>query len=1399
MMTRSHPSSHEHPTDRLLGQSASMSALRLQMRHLAAFDTLGNPHVPTVLLLGETGTGKGLVARLLHDSGPRAAGPFLEVNCAAIPETLLEAELFGFEAGAFTDARRAKPGLWEAASGGTLFLDEVAELPLPLQSKLLKAIEEKRVRRLGAVTERAMDVKLVAATQAELSTLVTAGRFRADLYHRLAVVLLRMPPLRERQEDILGLARHFLAQYGAAHGLSSKRLSTTAAAWLQGYDWPGNVRELSHLMERVTLFSREAIVASDTLEELCLPRLSAVNQRESGPGRNTPEAGDERAHLVEALRHTGGNVLRAARLLGLSRAAMRYRMVRYGITHPRVASHPLSPAVRGQAGSLLAEGLPRELTREPARASASNWEQKPVAVLAVEITWPAISEGEVSPYEPWTAAHRWERSILEKVQGYGGVCLQRSPSLLLVAFGIPQTLEQLPQRAVQTALGIRQLMAEAPASGERAPRPTVRQAVHWGQVLVDDGASDPTARVLPIAETLAEPVRWLGQAEPGEILVTTPVARLVEGWFEVQACEKPAQVFVVVSLKPQRSRLAMHGQRPLSRFVGRARELALLAELLGQVAEGRGHIVGLVGEPGVGKSRLVYELVHSHQPRSWRVLESTSVSYGTATPYFPVIELLRRYAQVEASDDSRTIRAKVTEQVLTLDETLQDTLPALLALLDALPEDDPFLTLDPLQRRQWTLDACKRVVLCETHVQPLLLVCEDGHWMDAETQALLDVLVESLPRVRLLLLVTYRPEYQHGWGSKTYYTQVRLDPLSPGSADELLQALLGDDPSLDPLKRLLVERTEGNPFFLEESVRTLVETGVLVGTPGAYRLGKPLQGMPVPATVQAVLAARTDRLLPEEKRLLQTAAVIGTEVPVPLLQAIADVPEAALHRGLVHLQAAEFLYETRLFPEQVYTFKHALTHEVAYNSLLRERRRGLHARLVEALEALAPERAAEQVEWLAHHALRGEVWDKAVTYCQQAGARAYDRAAPREAVASFEQALQVLAHLPEDGDTRVLAIDLRLALASALNALGEFGRRLALLGEAEVLARALDDRVRLGRVLAEMSGVLRLTGDFDGAMAVGQQALELALGDSALQMQVSYFLGLAYYFIGDFSRAAALLRWNVEAADREAGTPRTGLWIESQAVLARVLSPLGAFAEGRRYGEEALRLATLEGLGGILISACTCLGELYLTQGDLEHAIRVFDQGLALCRASSYRLFLPTIAAGLGSASALQGRLAEGRALVEEGISENIRTGGLQGQGIADRVAWLSEVCRLAGHHEEALQHAHQALDLAQQQKARGSEARALHQLGVVHAHADPPDVAQAEAHYQQALALAEELGMRPLVAHCHHGLGRLYHQTGRSAQARAALTAAIDLYRAMDMDFWLPETEVALAQVEGK
>jgi predicted ATPase len=812
--------------------------------------------------------------------------------------------------------------------------------------------------------------------------------------------------------------------------------------------------------------------------------------------------------------------------------------------------------------------------------------------------------------------------------------------------------------------------------------------------------------------------------------------------------------------------------------------------------------LAVVGEAGVGKSRLVYEFIHSHHTPGWLVLESASVSYGKATPYFPVIDLLKRYSHVEEHDDTRTIRAKVTGQVLTLDPALQDAVPALLSLLDALPEDSPFFKLDPPQRRQRTLDALKRVLLRESQEQPLLLVFEDLHWIDAETQALLHNLIESLPSTRLLLLVNYRPEYQHGWGSKTYYTQLRLDPLPPVSADELLHALLGDDASLVPLKQLLIARTEGNPFFLEESVRTLVETGGLVGQPGAYRLDAPLPTIQVPATVQAVLAARIDRLPPEVKHLLQTAAVIGTEVSVPLLQAITDVPDAALQRHLAHLQAAEFLYETRLFPEHAYTFKHALTHEVAYGSLLQERRRLLHTSIVEALEQRQADRLAEvasgrspdQVEPLALHAFRGAVWDKAVTYGRQAGIRAHDRAAFRAATTCYEQALEALGHLPDTPDTRGLTIELRLDLGRALLHLGEYERGLALLREDEALTRAHDDQARLALVLARLTGLLRQRAEFAGAIAAGQEALALATarGDLVLQVEATFYLGQAYWSIGDYGRASELFRRNVEAL--EPGTMRPDRHITSQAWVAFILSHLGQFAEGRRQGEEALRHAMAESRQDEPMLATCYLGRLYLAQGDLEAAIRVLDQSLVLCRAADNWNVGRGTAAGLGYAYALVGRLAEGRALLEEVLRESRRSGALHAQ--SRYVTWLSAVCLLEGRVDEAMQHVRQALALARQYGERGFEAEALYQLGAVHAQAAPPEVAQSEARYREALTLAEALGMRPLQAHCHHGLGTLYAQLGQGEQARAALTAAIDLYRAMEMTFWLPQTEAALAQV---
>jgi class 3 adenylate cyclase len=762
------------------------------------------------------------------------------------------------------------------------------------------------------------------------------------------------------------------------------------------------------------------------------------------------------------------------------------------------APHPPTPAASSQERPPLAY-TPQYLAEKVLHSrSAMEGERKQVTVLFADLKGSMELLADRDPEEARRILDPVLERLMAAVHRYEGTVNQVMGDGIMALFGAPLAHEDHAVRACYAALAMQEAMRRYSAEVRRTHgvEVQIRVGLNSGEVVVRAIGNDLHMDYSAIGQTTHMAARMEQLATPGSIRLTAETLRLAEGLIQVTALgpvpvrglADPVEVFELVGASAVWRRFQAAAARGLTRFVGRQMELEALQQALARAATGHGQVAAIVGEAGVGKSRLVYEFVHSHHLTGWRVLESASVSYGKATPYFPVLDLLKRYVHVEESDDLRTIRAKVTGQVLALDEALQDVIPVLLSLLDALPDDSPFLKLEPPQRRQRILEALKHLLLRESQVQPLLLVFEDLHWIDAETQALLDSLVESLPMARLLLLVNYRPEYQHAWGSKTSYTQLRLDPLPPASADELLQALVGDAPSLAPLTRLLIARTEGNPFFLEESVRTLVETGALVGEPGAYRLAQALPTIQVPATVQAVLAARIDRLSPEDKRLLQTAAVIGHEVPFPLLQAIGEVPEEALHRGLDHLQAAELFYETRLFPEREYTFKHALTHEVAYGGLLQERRRVLHGRIVEVLEALAAERLAEQVDRLAHHALRGEVWDKAVTYCQQAGARTWDRAAFREAVAAFEQALQALAHLPESGDTRVLALELRLALVRPLSALGEHGRQLALLGEAEALARVLDDRARLGRVLATIAHMLTVTGDPDGAIAVGRQA-----------------------------------------------------------------------------------------------------------------------------------------------------------------------------------------------------------------------------------------------------------------------------------------------------------------------
>jgi class 3 adenylate cyclase/tetratricopeptide (TPR) repeat protein len=1000
--------------------------------------------------------------------------------------------------------------------------------------------------------------------------------------------------------------------------------------------------------------------------------------------------------------------------------------------------------------------------------------------------------------------------MMEAVHRYEGTVNQVMGDGIMALFGAPLAHEDHAVRACFAALDMQAAIHRHAEEARRSHGISleIRVGLNSGEVVVRAIGSDLHMDYTAVGQTTHLAARMEQLATGGRSLLTADTLRLAEGFIAVKplgpvpikGLEASIEVYELTGAGLVRARLHAAAARGLTRFVGREGELEQLRQAFGHTSAGHGQVVAIVGEPGVGKSRLVWEVTHSHHVHGWLVLQGGSVSYGKATSYLPVIDLLKAYFAIEDRDGPRTVCEKVTGKLLTLDRAQESSQPALLSLLDV-PADDPqWDRLDPPQRRRRTLDAVKRLLLRESQVQPLLVVFEDLHWIDTETQALLDGLAESLPAARLLLLVNYRPEYQHRWGSHAYYTQLRLDPLPAETAEELLGALLGSDAGLDALKRVLITRTEGNPFFLEESVRALVETGSLSGERGAYGLARPVPSVQVPATVQAVLAARIDRLLPGDKALLQLASVVGKDVPFVLLRGIAEHAEDELHAVVDRLQAAEFLYEAHLFPDLEYTFKHALTHDVTYGGLLLDRRRTLHGQIVETLERLYPERLIEHTERLAHHAFRGEVWGKAVAYLRQAGAKALGRSSNREAVGYFEQVLTALTHLPETREMLEQALDVRLDLRNSLFSLAELQRELEHLREGERLARILNDQRRLGWVWIYMGGHHLQTGGHATEVrrfAQRAEAIGETLGDGLLQVAAQLYLALAGFALGDYRGTEQLCRRTMQLLQGERTRETFGLAIRavfSRANLVITLAELGVFDEGDAHGQEAIRMAEALDNPYSLVYACLRLAYLNSVRGELSRATRLLERAVALCGDWNIMLLSPTATAFLGHVYARSGRTVDGVSLLKQALTARESSGIGLFQSLI--VAQLAEAYLLADQVEDARICADRAVMLAREHGELGYEVWALRLLGEIASHPHRTDVATAKAHYRAAMALASELGMRPLVAHCHLGLGKLYRQTGKREQAHGALTTANTMYREMNMQYWLQKAEAEMPEL---
>jgi predicted ATPase/class 3 adenylate cyclase len=1044
--------------------------------------------------------------------------------------------------------------------------------------------------------------------------------------------------------------------------------------------------------------------------------------------------------------------------------------------------------------------------------SALAGERKQVTVLFADLKGSLELLAERDPEEAQGLLDPILERMMEAVHRYEGTVNQVMGDGIMALFGAPLAHEDHALRACYAALWMQEAVDRhaEPLRRSQGLDLRVRVGLNSGEVVVRSIGNDLHTDYSAVGETTHLAARMEQMARPGGILLTGRTLGLVEGYVEarslgparVKGLPEPVETYELVRARSATSRLQAVAARGLTPFVGREAELSALRQAFKWAEGGHGQVVAIVGEPGVGKSRLFWEFVHSIGDQGRLVLETVAVSYTRASAYFPIGDLLRRYFQVDSADDPAAVREKVKASLLVHDRALEPALAPLLTLLDVPVEDSAWEALDPARKRQRTREALKRLFIRESLRQPLVLVFENLHWIDSETQGFLDSLVESLPTAHILLLVTYRPEYRHGWGSKTYYSQIRLDALPPESAGELLQALLGPGSGPEPLVKLLIERTEGNPLFLEECVRTLVETKALVGRRGDYRLAKDPPGAAVPPTIQAVLAARIDRLPAEEKRLLQAASVIGRDVPFALLLAIADCPEDDLRARLGELQAAEFLYESSLFPELEYTFKHALTHDVAYTSLLGERRRALHARILEVLERTAEDRLPQVVDQLAHHAYLGQVWDRAVTYLRQAGARALARSANQEAVAHFQQALAALGHLPEAPTTLERAIDLRFDLRPPLLQLGRLQEVLSLSQEAEALAHRLGDEERLAHVYTYLINYHYLRGEPDLAIEYGERCLATARTrhDLALEALARRYMGHSYHAQGRYRQAEEILRENIEALQARPPEPEREqaalAHVASAGWLALTLAELGDFDLGQRYADEAQRAAEASELAYSQTIAWALAGAVWVRRGHLERALPLLERSLRATREKSLIVWRPIPASLLGLALCLLGRSAQGLPLLEEGVqlSEELGVGAY----LARWTTHLGEGLLAAGQTERALAATRRALDLARAHKEEGHQAWALRLEAEIASRAPRPDLATGEAAYREAIALAERLGMLPLGALSRLGLARLHRRAGNREKAEGHLAAALAGLHRMDMRFWLEQAEGEIRELGG-
>jgi DNA-binding NtrC family response regulator/predicted ATPase/ABC-type cobalamin transport system ATPase subunit len=1313
----------------LVGQSASIVAVREQVRRLIRTWS-GARRPPPILIQGETGTGKGLLARAIHRASPRASAPFVDINCAAVPETLLEAELFGYERGAFTDAKQSKPGLFLLAHRGTLFLDEIALMPAPLQAKLLSVLGERAVRPLGATRAQPVDVWVIAATNEDLAQALRAHRFRDDLYHRLAVVSLSLPPLRARGDDIVTLAEHFLASACRDYGLGQKTFTSDARGALVSYPWPGNVRELSNAIERaalradtLTVDATHLALVQDAPEPSALASgdTSSAGAMAAPPVRSSRDAMHE--HLERVLAQTGWNISRTAALLGVSRNTVMARIARFGLRGPRKAG---GATVSPPLGALNVERPPVSPPRAP---NVARWERRRLTFVRVQ--FPPRAGGEV---EPSVARHL--EVAAEKFRALGARVEGGGPSLLLAIFG----LDERDEPAVLAGHGALVVRDAARHGADHRDAPALRVGLHTVELFVRAGATAPTLDADGSREAWNAVAAALQLGAPGSIVATASAASLLRRRFALAPLGPDAVAYRVDGL----GRTDVIARASHTFFVGRREELALLQSRLAAAIEGRGEVVNLVGEAGMGKSRLLAELAEGVRPGQARYVEGRCLPSEVQTPFAPLLQILRTLAGVAESDESDAIRAKVAAALNQTGVDDADVLGDLVRLLDAAAP--AFLSSGGPAARPRLFAAIRHMLAAEAARAPLLLVVEDLHWIDPSSEAYLSTLVHAIHDLRILLIASHRPEYRAPWASSSHVVSLVLSPLSDEESLAVIRAVVPAGAGSVAAEAGIKARAEGNPLFLEELSRGVVE-------------GRDASGGDIPATVDDAISGRLARLGPRPRRVVSGLAVIGRDATAALARAVLDVSDDVFQSAIDQLRRADFLDRTSVEGEPGFTFRHALVQEAAYARVQAAERRALHVRVLDTIERLYPDRDAEHVERLAHHAMLGDAHERAVAYLLRAGEKALARAALAEGLVHFERGLSLVSHLPAGAARDRQEFELekwrgRVLMATKGYAAPDTERAHA---RARELGQRVGDVVKLGPVLAGQWAHCLLKAQYQTARAVADELLALARQDDSVLTPATGHraVGMTQLMLGEFVDAREQLEEAVAGYRPEQhharalreygyhphavalsylGRTLSFLGYEDQALgrsreavheaerwttplgVAQTLAMLTAIHRGRRdmegaweIGEKALAYATDKGIAHWIVVSTMMMAWLRgLTDpAALDASIADLRRGIDQLRATGTILCLSEYLTYLAEVYAAGHRLAEAVAVVDEAEGHAEATG--EHYCIPDILRLRGELLLMEGS-ADAIPAAEacfrRALERARAQRARAPELR---------------------------------------------------------------------------------------------